>query len=324
MTISRIRRTIVLASASMVSLVGVAIPFSAFAQTYPTHEIRLIVPLTPGSSVDVIARSFIAEMGRELKQPVVVENRPGAEGVVATELTKNAQPDGYTLMLVNPGHAINVHLYPKLPFDTLKDFTPVALAASNVNVLVVPAQSPIKDLKDLIARAKAKPGDLNFASVSGTSGGSADLLNLMAGLNTTAIVYKGAAEAQTDLLGGRLDYMFTAISTAIPLVRSGKLRALAVTGAQRHPTLPDVPAMSESVPGFEVTGWYGIVGPAGMPPAIVATLNKALFAALQSPEVKARLGAIGIDPAAPNGPEDFDRFVRAEIAKWGKVVKPRS
>jgi tripartite-type tricarboxylate transporter receptor subunit TctC len=305
----------------MLALLGT--PTSGVAQTYPTHEIRLIVPLSPGSSVDSIARAIAPELGKQLGQPIIVENRPGAESILATQYVKGATPDGYTLILVIPAHAINVFLYPKSAYDPIKDFTPVALIASNMNVLVVPPKFPAKDLKEFIALAKAKPGTLNFGAVGGTSGASADLFNLMAGVQTADITYKGASEAQNDMLGGRLDFMFTAVSSALPQVRAGNLRALAVTGAQRFPGLPDVPTVAELVPGYEVTGWYGIVGPAGMPATVVTTLNHAMFKALESPEVKTRLAAMGFDPAPPSDPAHFTSFIRSEVKKWGAVIKPR-
>lgn len=317
MTTSLIRRKV------LVSLSAAGLQAHAFAQIYPTLEIKMYVPLSAGSSVDTLARAFTPEYGRVLKQSVLVENRPGAEGVICSELTKKAAPNGYTLMLAYPGHALNVSLYPNLPYDTLKDFTPIGIVASNVNVLVVLPNSPFKTVPDLIAFLKSKPGQLNFGNAGGTSGGSGDLFNLMAGVKAMAVTYKGAAEAQIDLLGGRLDYMFTALSTATPLVKAGKLRAIAVTGSKRHPTVPDLPTVSEFVPSFETTGWYGIAGPAGIPKPIVETLNSALNTTLQNTEVKARLASLGFDPEPPNSPADFESLIKSEIKKWAQVLKPR-
>ena len=324
MNISSRRRSLVEAAALSSALVALPVAMPALGQAYPSKDIRMLVPLSAGSSVDTLARAFSEEFAKALGQPVVVENRPGAEGVIASEATRNAPPDGYTLMLAYPGHALNVSLYSKLPYDTLKDFTPIALVATNVNVLVVRADSNIKSVQDLLATAKANPEKLFAGNAGGTSGGSADLLNLMANIKTTVVTYKGAPEAQTDLLGGRIDFMFTAMSTATPLVKGGKLRALAVTGASRHPNMPELPAVAEFVQGFETTGWYGLAGPAGLPKPVVATLNKALFVALAKPEVRARFAALGFDPATPNSSEDFDAFIRSEIKKWGQVLKPRS
>ena len=324
MNISSRRRSLVVAAALSSALAALPVAMPALGQAYPSKDIRMLVPLSAGSSVDTLARAFSEEFAKALGQPVVVENRPGAEGVIASEATRNAPPDGYTLMLAYPGHALNVSLYSKLPYDTLKDFTPIALVATNVNVLVVRADSNIKSVQDLLATAKANPEKLFAGNAGGTSGGSADLLNLMANIKTTVVTYKGAPEAQTDLLGGRIDFMFTAMSTATPLVKGGKLRALAVTGASRHPNMPELPAVAEFVQGFETAGWYGLAGPAGLPKPVVATLNKALFVALAKPEVRARFAALGFDPATPNSSEDFDAFIRSEIKKWGQVLKPRS
>jgi tripartite-type tricarboxylate transporter receptor subunit TctC len=217
-----------------------------------------------------------------------------------------------------------VSLYAKLPYDPLKDFTPIAIVATNVNVLVVPAESTIKSVPELIAVAKAKPDSLFFGNAGGTSGGSGDLFNLMAGVKTTAVTYRGAAEAQKDLLGGRTNYMFTAMSTAVPLVKAGKLRALATTGAKRHPNMPDLPTVAEFVPGFETTGWYGLMGPAGLPKPIVARLNSALVTTLQDSNVRERFALQGFDPAPPNGTDEFDALIRVEIKKWAQVLSPRA
>ena len=295
----------------------------AGAQAYPFKDIKLYVPLSAGSSVDTLARTIAPEMSARLKQQVLVENRPGAEGVIASEATKKAPADGYTVMLAYPGHALNVTLYPRLPYDTLKDFAAVALVASNLNVLVVRADSPLKTVGELINLAKSKPGLLSFGNAGGTSGGSGDLLNLMAGIQATAVTYKGAAETQNDLLGGRLDYMFTAVSTATPMVKAGRLRALALTGTARHPNFPDLPNVGETVPGFETSGWYGLVGPQGLPKPVQDALRSALYGALQSPDVKARLASLGFDPAAPGTAEEFDALIRSEIKKRALVLKPR-
>ncbi|MFO1313023.1 MAG: tripartite tricarboxylate transporter substrate binding protein [Burkholderiales bacterium] len=323
MATSASRRKIISAGAAAAGIAAIGLPLRSSGQAFPTHDIKLYVPLSPGSSVDTLTRAFSNEFGKALGQPILVENKPGAEGQIASGLTAKAPPDGYTLMVAYPGHALNVSLYPNLPYDTLKDFTPIGLIAQNVNVLVVLPTSPIKSVPDLIAQAKANPGKLNYGNAGGTSGGSGDIFKLMTGLDMAVITYKGAAEAQNDLLGGRIDFMFTALSTAKPLVQSGKLRALAVTGTKRHPDVPDLPPVADFVPGFETTGWYGLAGPANMPAPIVDKLNKALFEALASPDVRARLTALGFDPAPPNTPAQFDAFIRAEIKKWGQVLKPR-
>jgi tripartite-type tricarboxylate transporter receptor subunit TctC len=323
MTTSRKRRALVASGAIAGSWAALGLPRHAAAQTYPNREIRLLVPLSAGSSVDTLARSFADEFGKVLGQPVVVENRPGAEGLIASEATARAAPDGHTLMLAYPGHALNVSLYPKLPYDTLKAFTPIALVASNVNVLVVRPESTLMSVPDLIATAKARPDTLLAGNAGGTSGGSADVLNYMSGIKARIITYKGAAEAQQDLIGGRIDFMFTAMSTAAPLVKAGRLRALAVTGARRHPGAPELPAVAEFVPGYETTGWYGLAGPADLPRLIVEKLNRSLFQATSQPTVRTRFATMGFDPAPAGSPEDFDAFIRSEIRKWGQVLRPR-
>jgi tripartite-type tricarboxylate transporter receptor subunit TctC len=324
MSISKARRKALLTGAAIVGYASLGLSTRVFGQAYPSHEIKLYVPLSAGSSVDTLTRAFSTELGKALGQPILVENRTGAEGQITSQMTAKAAPDGYTLMVAYPGHALNVSLYPNLPYDTLKDFTPIGLIAQNVNVLVVLPGSPIKSVPDLIAHAKANPGKLNYGNAGGTSGGSGDIFKYMTGLDMTAITYKGAPEAQNDLLGGRIDFMFTALSTAKPLVQGGKLRAVAVTGSARHPDVPDLPTVADTVPGFETTGWYGLAGPANMPAPIVDKINKALFVALANSEVRTRLAALGFDPAPPNTPAQFDAFIRAEIKKWGQVLKPRT
>jgi tripartite-type tricarboxylate transporter receptor subunit TctC len=323
MRTSKSRRRVLLGGAAFAGYAALGMP-RATGQAFPTHEIKLYVPLSAGSSVDTLTRAFSDPFGKALGQPILIENRTGAEGQIASSLTAKAAPDGYTLMVAYPGHALNVSLYPTLPYDTLKDFTPIALIAQNVNVLVVLPNSPIKSVADLIAQAKANPGKLNYGNAGGTSGGSGDIFKYMTGLDMQVVTYKGAPEAQNDLLGGRIDFMFTALSTAKPLLQSGRLRAIAVTGSARHPDVPDLPPVAEFVPGFETTGWYGLAGPANMPAPIVDKLNKALFVALANPEVRTRLASLGFDPAPPNTPAQFDAFIRAEIKKWGQVLKPRS
>ncbi|MEI8400890.1 MAG: tripartite tricarboxylate transporter substrate-binding protein [Alcaligenaceae bacterium] len=297
---------------------------SALSQHWPAREIKLYVPLSAGSSVDTLARAVVPAMAAQLKQSILVENRPGAEGAIASDLTRKAPADGYTLMVAYPGHALNVTLYPNLPYDALKDFTPIALIATNRNALVVRVDSPIKSVSELITFAKSNPDKLSFGNGGGTSGGSGDLLNLMAGIQTAAITYKGAAEAQNDLLGGRLDFMFTAMSTARPMVADGRLRALALTGTTRHPKFPDLPNVAETVPGYETSGWYGLAGPSGLPKPIVDALISALHAALQTDAVQKRLAFLEFDSAPKGTSEEFNSLIRSEIKKWAQVLKPRN
>ena len=302
---------------------GVAHAQADKAASFPQKPIRVIAPFPPGSAGDIVPRIIGQYLGEELKQNIVIENRPGAGGNIAAETVKNGTPDGYTLMLVTVGtHAINKSLYSKLPYDPVKDFAPVVMVGSSPNILVVTPSLAANSVKELVALAKAKPGELNFSSSgSGTSVHlSGEMLNVLAGVKTVHVPYRGAAEALTDLMAGRVQFMFATASSALPFVRSGKVRALAVTSPQRHATLPDVPAMSESVPGFEVTGWYGFVAPAKTPANIVNKLNAGFVKVLKTKELRERMAAQGIDPLTST-PEEFGAHIRNEVVKWEKVVK---
>jgi tripartite-type tricarboxylate transporter receptor subunit TctC len=291
--------------------------------TMASGDVRLLVPLTAGSSVDVIARSVSSGMAGPLHQNMIVDNRPGADSIIATQLEKNAKPDGRTLIMVTPAHAINVFLHAdNIPYDAVRDFTLIGLTATNVNVCLVPLSSDIKSISDLIARAKSEPGRLNYGDCGGTSGGSAELFNYYAKVKTTDVLYRGAPEVVTDLLAGRLDVAFLAMSTAMPMVRAGKLRAIASTGATRHPVIPDIPAVAETLPGYEVLGWYALLGPRGMPDDVTTQINQALMQSIATPNVKKILAANGFDPASPNSPADCKKFIQTEIERWGKVTKP--
>jgi tripartite-type tricarboxylate transporter receptor subunit TctC len=309
------RKLVVALAAALAALAG-----NTFAQDFPTREIHLIVGVPAGSAADIIARAFTPVMAEKLKQPVVIDNRPGADTIIATNLVRNAKPDGYTLLLAQPAHAINPTLYPDKAYDPVKDFSPVALVATSSNLFVVRADSPIKDLPGFIAAAKAKPGELNYGDAGGSPYLAAEMLNTMAGIRTTHVMYKGAAESYTDVLGGRLDYAPGSVSSALALIKSGKLRALAVTSAARNPELPDVPAVAEFMPGYAAVAWWGVVGPANMPPAIVAKLNEAIVAAIRDPAVKARLASLSID-AVTGSPEEFSSFIVNEARKWAPIVK---
>lgn len=302
------------------ALALVAMLGNAWAQDFPTREIRLIIGVPPGSAADIIARAFTPVMADRLKQPVVIDNRPGADTIIATNVVRSAKPDGYTLLLAQPAHAINPTLYPDRSYDPVKDFTPIALVSTSSNVFVVRADSPIRDLAGLIAAAKAKPDALNYGDAGGSPYLAAEMLNTMAGVRTTHIAYKGAAEALTEVLGGRLDYAPTSVSSATALLRSGQLRALAVTTSTRNPDLPDVPTVAELLPGYQAITWWGVVGPAGMPPAVTAKLNEAIVAAIRDPAVKARLAAVGID-AVTGTADEFSAFIVSEMQKWAPIVK---
>jgi tripartite-type tricarboxylate transporter receptor subunit TctC len=318
----RLVRTIAVAFG--IAALALAVPSGAQSPAYPTKPVRLVVPFPPGGATDLIARDVAQKLSEVWGQSVVVDNRPGAGGNIGTELVAHAAPDGYTLEMGTVGtHAINASLYAKIPFDHVKDFAPVVLVAGVPNVLEVNPSLPINSVQELIAYAKANPGKLNFASSgSGTSIHlSGELFKVMAGVEMTHVPYKGSSPALQDLIGGRVQLMFDNLPPSLPQIKAGKLRALAVTSATRAPALPDVPTISESgLPGFEASSWFGILAPAGTPPAIIAKINGEVVKWLASPEGKEKLAAIGAN-AAGGSPEDFARHIQAETAKWAKVVK---
>jgi tripartite-type tricarboxylate transporter receptor subunit TctC len=297
---------------------------SAFSQHYPARPIRVLIPFTAGSAADIIARAMEPQLREKLGQAVVIDNRGGAGGNIAADLTAKSAPDGYTLMMGTIGtHAINYSLYSKLPYHPVRDFTPIALVGESPNVLVTVPRVQANTVKEFIALARSKPGQLNYGSSgAGTSVHlSGELFNSMAGVKTVHVPFKGASEALSALLGGQIDFIFASLSSAIPQVKAGKLKAFAVTGAQRSPSVPDLPTMSEAaLPGFVAVAWYGVLGPAGIPPPVVATLSKASFSALATKEVQDRLFASGVE-VRPGTPEEFSRLIKSEIEKWAKVVK---
>ncbi len=294
------------------------------AQTYPAKPIRLVVPFPPGGTTDILAREVGQRLSQSFGQSVVVDNRPGAAGNIGSELVAKSAPDGYTLLMATVGtHAINPSLYAKMPYDHVKDFAPVILVASVPNVLEVTPSLPVYRVADLIKLAKEKPGQINFASSgSGTSIHlSGELFKAMAGVDMTHVPYKGSAPAIADLIGGQVQVMFDNLPSSLPQIKAGKLRAIAVTSAQRAPALPEVPTIAESgLPGFEASSWFGLVAPAGTPPAIIARINAEVNQWLQSPEAKEKLLAQGA-AAAGGSPEQFAAYIRAETEKWARVVK---
>jgi len=296
----------------------------ASAQAYPVKPIRIVVPFPPGGATDILARDVAQKLTEAWGQQVIVDNRPGAGGNIGSELVAHSAPDGYTLEMGTVGtHAINASLYAKMPYDHVKDFAPVILVAGVPNVLVVNNAVPANSVAELIAYAKANPGKLNFASSgNGTSIHlSGELFKVMAGVQMTHIPYKGSAPALQDLLGGQVQLMFDNLPPSLPQIKAGKVRALAVTSLTRAPALPDVPTIAESgLPGFEASSWFGILAPAGTPPAIVAKLNAEIAKWLATPEAKEKLAKQGAN-AAGGTPEDFAKHIAAETAKWAKVVK---
>ena len=297
---------------------------AAAAQQYPTRPVRMLIPFTPGSAADIIARAMEPQLREKLGQALVIDNRGGAGGNIAAELTAKATPDGYTVMMGTIGtHAINYSLYSKLSFHPVRDFTPIAMVGESPNVLVTTTRIQANTVKEFIAFAKTKPGQLNYGSSgSGTTVHlSGVMLDTMAGVKTVHVPFKGAAEALAALLGGQTDFMFASLSSAIPFVKAGKLKAFAVTGAQRSPSVPDLPTMSEAaLPGFAAAAWFGVVGPAGIPQPAVATLSKATLSALETKEVKDRLFASGVEVRSGTS-EEFAKLIRSEMEKWARVVK---
>ncbi|MEN9783944.1 MAG: hypothetical protein RJA24_1287 [Pseudomonadota bacterium] len=296
----------------------------AVAQNFPNRAVRMLIPFTVGSAADVIARAMEPAMRERLGQPLVIDNRAGAGGNIAAELTAKSPADGYTIFMGTIGtQAINYSLYSKLNYHPLNSFTLIARVGDSPNVLVLNPSVPAKSVKELIALAKARPGVLNYStSGAGTSVHlSAELFNSMAGVKTIHVAYKGASEALTALISGQTDLQFASVSSAIPFMKAGRLRGLGVTSPARIASMPDVPTIAEAgLPGYAAVAWYGIVGPAGIPAPIAATLSKAALDSLSQQDVKGRLAASGVD-TNPGTPEEFSKLIETEIPKWAAVVK---
>jgi tripartite-type tricarboxylate transporter receptor subunit TctC len=289
---------------------------------FPSRPVHIFVPYSPGGGVDILARTLGDAVSRQWGQSIVVENRPGAGGVVASQALVTSAPDGYTLIVVASGHATNPFLYPGIPYDTFRSFTPISLLASSANILLVRADSPFRTLGDMIAQARAKPGSLSFGHAgNGTSTHLAgELFKSLAGIDLEAISYKGGAPAINDLLGGQISMSFNNGPEASGQLQAGTLRALAVTTASRTPFLPDVPAIAETVPGYDTEVWWGLLGPAGMPQELVAKISHDFVAALNTDPVKERLARLGALPIGST-PEAFNARIHAEYEKWGPIIK---
>jgi tripartite-type tricarboxylate transporter receptor subunit TctC len=297
---------------------------AAVAQAYPQRPITLVVPFTPGGTTDILAREVGTRLQQAFGQSVVIENRAGAGGSLGAEAVARAPADGYTLLMGHIGTlAINPSLYPKLAYDPVKSFAPVAFVARVPNILVVSAKSPVASLAELVQTAKAKPGSLAYGS--GGNGSAAhtttEYLRHVAGIDLVHVPYKGTAPFITDLLSGEIQLGFTGATVVMPQVRAGRLRALAVSSARRMAAYPDLPTVAESgYPGFEADQWYGIVAPAGTPAAVIATLNAAINQAMEAPQVRVRLEAEGAE-AAPTTPDRFGQLIMSEIARWRPILK---
>jgi tripartite-type tricarboxylate transporter receptor subunit TctC len=297
---------------------------TASAQTYPSKPIRMIVPFTPGGSTDILARALGQKLNEAWKQPVIVENRPGAGGSIGAELVAKAPPDGYTLLMGHIGTlAVNPTFYPKLPYDAVKSFAPVALIASVPNVLVVHPSVPANNVMELVVLAKAKPGQLNYSS--GGNGSAAHLameyFKLQTGTDIVHVPYKGTSPAVTDVVAGQVSMTMTGAPAVVPQVQAGKLRALGVSSTKRLAAFPQLPTIAEAgVKGFDATQWYGVVAPAKTPADIVKKLNGEIRTIMQSPEMQERLRTEGAI-ATVSTPEEFEKFIASEIARWGTVIK---
>jgi tripartite-type tricarboxylate transporter receptor subunit TctC len=292
------------------------------AAEYPDRPVRLIIPFPPGGSNDVVGRLVANSLSEKLGHKVFVDNRGGAGGVLGTEAAAQAAPDGYTLLIISIAHAVNPALY-KLNYDPIKSFTPVSILATGPNVLVVNPQLPVKNVKELLALAKEKPGTLDYASAGVGSfqhlGG--ELFKLTAGVDLQHVPYKGGGPAMSDVIAGHVKIMFSSLVQTTPFIQSGQLRALGVGGAKRNPVLPDVPTVAEAgVPGYVADNWWGVVAPAGTPKPVVDRLYKDVQAALTSPELKAAFDREGA-AAVTMSTEEFTHYIEAGIAKWGRVVK---
>ena len=313
------------AALSLAATLAILAPHAArAADAYPAKPVRFVVAFPPGGGTDIIARAIAQKLAERIAQQVVVDNRPGAGGNIGTDIVAKSAPDGYTMLMGSAGPlAINASLFGKMPFDPIKDLAPVTLAASTPNVLVVHPSLRAATVKELIALAKARPGEINFASSGhGTPAHLAgELFNSMVGVKMVHVPYKGAAPALADLLGGQVQLMFSTMPPALPHVKDGKLRALAVTSAKRSPAAPDLPTLDEiALPGFEANTWHGVVVPAGTPRAIIARLNREIVAILHLPDVVERFSSQGAE-ALGSTPEEFAAYIRSETLKWAKVVR---
>lgn len=321
-----IRKTsIVWSLATFVSMSAMMSPILAHAQTttYPNKQIRMVVPYPPGGPTDLTARVVAAEMSNALGQSIVVDNRPGASGMIGAEMVARAEPDGYTFLANASLHVINSYIYPDMRFDALKDFEPITQLAAVPLVLVVPVSSPIKTVKDLVEFGKKNPGKLNFGSAGNASAQqlAGESFKSVAGIEMQHVPYKGSAPALADLVGGQIQLMFDSMPSAMPFIKSGKLRPIAVTTVKRAQALPDLPTLAESgYPGFDIATWYGYWAPKGTPAAIVEKLSQAASTALKKQNVIEQYAGMGAEPVGST-PAEFARYNAAEAVKWEEIVR---
>jgi tripartite-type tricarboxylate transporter receptor subunit TctC len=307
----------------LATLLAAATAFPAVAQqAYPSRTIRIISPFAAGGGNDIICRTVAAKLTENFKQQVIVENRTGANGIIGTEFTARAAPDGYTIALIPSGHAVNAALYSKLPFDSVRDFTMISLAGSSPLVLAVHPSVPARSVKELAALAKARPGQLSYVSAgvgaSGHLGGA--LFEVLTGTKMTHVPYKGMSLALTDLVSGQVTMAFATSLSVIPHLQSRRLRGLATTGAERSPALPELPTVAEAVPGYEASLWYGFAGPARLPADIVRRLNTEIVQALKQNDVRERLAGLGVDVRSST-PEELTRLLATDMDRWARVVQ---
>jgi tripartite-type tricarboxylate transporter receptor subunit TctC len=315
-----------LAWAIAVLAATLAVPHAVGQAVYPNKPIKIIAPVQPGGGVDLVARTIADRLGRALNQSIIVDNQSGGGGVVGSMATAKAAPDGYTLMVGYVGtHGTNPAVR-KLPYDAVRDFTPIAMIGGTPNVLVVPPSLPVATLKEFVAFAKANPGRLSYGSSGpGTLTHLAmEQLKIAADLDVVHVPYRGIGPAITDILGGQTQALFPGLAAALPHIRAGKMKPLAVTGTRRHPLLPEVPTFDElGYPGFDGVQWYGIVGPANLPAPIVKRLNEEINKLLESPDLRERLSGEALEPM-PMSPAEFGKYMRDDIAKWSKLAKDRN
>ena len=296
---------------------------AAWTQSYPSRPVRVVVPYPPGGGTDLVARTIAQKMTETLGQPVVVDNRSGANGILGTDLVAKAKPDGYTVLVTIASHAINPTLYAKLPYDTATDLAPVSLLAEYPFVLTVHPTVPVKTAREFVAFVRARPHQLNYASSGNGSGPhlGMELLKTMAKLDMVHVPYKGAGQAMTDLISGQVEVFLNNFLAAGQMIKAGKLRALAVTGTKRSTAMPELPTFTEAaVPGYVVTGWYGMLVPAGTPPAVIAALQDGASKALKARDVNERLSNEAAEIVASTPPQ-FGAFIKAETDKWAGVIK---
>ncbi|HEX9464899.1 MAG TPA: tripartite tricarboxylate transporter substrate binding protein [Alphaproteobacteria bacterium] len=311
---------------SLIVALTMLVSGAVFGQAYPTRPIRMVVPFSAGAGVtDIMARLVGQHLSANLGQQIVIENRPGAGGILGTDIVSKAAPDGYTLLMTNVSLAVTPYLYPSLPYDPVKDFTPVTMVNSAPLLLVVHPSFAAKSLQELVVYAKSHPGQLNYGSggVGSTPHLAGELFKSLAGIDVVHVPYKGGAPALSDLVGGQLSFMIENVPGTMPFVMSGNLRALAITSPQRSPLAPELPTMAEAgVPGYEMIGWNGIVAVKGTPPEIVDRLHSEVVKILRMPEVRERLATLGAEPVG-NTPDEFGAFIKAEMAQWGKIIQER-